>query len=131
MTKHIDFNDAVAYSLKAGILLSAALVLFGAFLVFYYNGASGLSLSQLSASNSQVNTHTYSISEIFSGIANLNGISFILLGLIVLITTPVFRVLISVLAFLREGNRLFFAITLIVLIDLLVAIFIVPHFVAG
>ncbi len=47
-------------------------------------------------------------------------------GLFVLVATPVTRVLLSVLMFAAERNALYTAITLIVLVNLLIAIFVVP-----
>jgi uncharacterized membrane protein len=56
----------------------------------------------------------------------LQGADFILLGIIVLILTPITRVITSVLSFLYERNWLYVLITVIVFIDIMVAIFIVP-----
>jgi uncharacterized membrane protein len=49
----------------------------------------------------------------------LSGRGIIQLGLLVLIATPVARVAFSVFAFLREGDRLYVGVTLVVLALLL------------
>ncbi len=55
----------------------------------------------------------------FSG----NPLAIMQLGLLLLIATPIARVVFSVLAFAREGDRMYVAFTLIVLAVLLYSLF--------
>ncbi len=52
--------------------------------------------------------------------------SLIVIGIFVLFSTPVVRVLLSVFSFMIERNRLYTAITVVVLIDILFAVFVLP-----
>ena len=47
-------------------------------------------------------------------------------GVILLLATPVLRVLLSILMFAMEKNKLYVVITVIVLMNLLIAIFVLP-----
>ncbi len=49
-----------------------------------------------------------------AGLRHFNGQSIVALGLLVLIATPVMRVLVSVVAFLQEHDRLYTLITMVV-----------------
>ncbi len=49
-------------------------------------------------------------------------------GVIFLLATPVLRVLLSILMFAMEKNRLYVAITLVVFMNLLIALFVLPAF---
>ncbi len=61
----------------------------------------------------------------FSGAKN-TGMLIIELGIFVLFATPVLRVAMSVISFARDRNRLYTIITLVVLADVLFAIFVLP-----
>jgi len=83
-------------------------------------------LQQLSNPRSLINTSLVSPAQVLSGSAGLNGMDVILLGLIVLIATPVLRVAIGIVQFARERNYIYIIITSIVLFNLFFAIFIIP-----
>lgn len=121
---HIE--KAIAFTLRAGVALCSIFVMIGVFLLFLNGGGGGISIEQIAASNSNVNSSTFSFGQIVSGLLHPDGISFILMGIIILIATPIVRVLLSTVGFFFERNWLYVAITLIVFIDLMVAIFIIP-----
>ena len=125
----MEMEDAIGITLRAGVVLCLTLIIIGVLLLFIDGGSGGIPLNQITGLDSPINSSLFSPSQIISGIFNLDGISFILLGLMVLIATPIARVLLSVFAFLFEENWLYMAITLIVFINLMVAIFIVPLFI--
>ena len=122
----MDMEKAISAILRTGLVLCVILLAIGSMLLFAKGGGGGISLGQITAANSAVNSSKFSIDQIIAGLFRLDGISFILLGLIVLMATPIARVLISIFAFLYEENWLYFVITAIVFINLMVAIFIVP-----
>ncbi len=66
-----------------------------------------------------------SIGEIASGALALDGMACIMIGVTLLVATPILRVIVSGLAFLRLGDRAFAAFALAVLVLLAIA------FVAG
>lgn len=58
---------------------------------------------------------------IFQGILALKSYAIIMLGLFLLILTPVLRVIVSIYAFAKESDRLYVGITTLVLVILVIA----------
>lgn len=116
------FEDMISLGLRLGVSLSIALILIGILLLYAY-APSGVDFSNFT-------TRGLNLGEILYGLPKLDGMSFILLGIVVLIATPVLRVMLSVFHFAEEKDWLYVAITLIVLIDLLIALLIIPRLVA-
>ncbi|MCI4331346.1 MAG: DUF1634 domain-containing protein [Thermoplasmata archaeon] len=96
------FPQLVGAVLRGGVVLSAILFALGVFLA-YTGGAAIMAPARLTGSQFA--------SELRSG----GPTALILGGLIVLVLTPLLRVVISFLMFLRVGDRAFSAITAIVL----------------
>ena len=63
------------------------------------------------------------IKGIFHGALNLEPTEIIQLGILILVATPILRVLSSLVAFTLEKDRLYICITLIVLCIIMVSIF--------
>lgn len=122
----MDMNYAISYVLRIGVVASLLLVTIGVILLYINNGSNGFTLSQISGVNSGINSAGFSTSGIIGGLYAHQGLDFILLGLIVLMATPIVRVFLSIFAFLYKKNWVYVLITSIVFIDLLIAIFIVP-----
>lgn len=95
--KKREINIIISWILKAGVLASAGLLIAGMLLT--YSGFKS---------------------------ASAYGTIFESLGIFALFATPVARVATSVAAFAIEGNKLYAVITAIVLMNILVAIFVVP-----
>lgn len=96
----------IGWILQGGVILSAAVILFGVLLLPFRPG--GFTLSRLE-------TFPHSLSQVWTGLLGLHPQAFIALGLLLLIATPVLRVAVSVVAFAFEHDRLYVAITLLVL----------------
>ena len=126
----MDMNDAISYVLRFGVVASVLLVSVGTILLFADNGSNGFSLSQIANVNAGINSAVITVPAIISGLSALQGIDFVLLGLMVLMATPVTRVFLSIFAFLSERNWIYVIITAIVFIDLMIAVFIVPSLLA-
>ncbi|QKR00342.1 DUF1634 domain-containing protein [Metallosphaera tengchongensis] len=122
----MEIEDVISYSLIIGVVLSIALVVAGVALLFVHGGGQGLTISQIGSVKSPVNTSTTTPTKVFSGIPKLDGLSFIYLGLMVLIATPVIRVALLVADFMKNKDVLYTVISAVVLINILIAIFIVP-----
>jgi uncharacterized membrane protein len=122
----MDINDAISLALRVGVLLSAAIILIGVVLVFAHQGSNGFSLSQIAAPNSRVNSSVFQPSEVIGGLSKQNGLDYVYLGLMVLIATPIIRVVLGIAQFAKERNKLYTVITVIVLFNLMFAIFILP-----
>ncbi len=122
----MDMNDAISYVLRVGVVSSFLLIAAGAMLLFVDGSSNGFTLNQIANVNTGINSSSFTVTAIIDGLYAYQGLDFVMLGLIILIATPVLRVFLSVFVFLYEKNWLYLAITLIVFIDLMFAIFIVP-----
>ncbi|EMG27958.1 hypothetical protein X560_0060 [Listeria fleischmannii 1991] len=96
--------------LRIGVLLSAGIIVLGLAL-YLFTGESGYSGA----------TYPTSFSTIFSGLVDLKPFAIIMFGLLCLIFTPVFRVVVSLFTFLKEKDYLYVGITGIVLFILLIS----------
>ncbi|MGG4397547.1 DUF1634 domain-containing protein [Paenibacillus thiaminolyticus] len=61
------------------------------------------------------------VAGVTAGVAGFKPYAFISLGLLLLILTPVFRVAVSILVFLKEGDMVYAGITALVLAILLIS----------
>jgi uncharacterized membrane protein len=112
------FRTLVSGVLIVGVVTAASLIILG-FVTELVVGWGG-SLSGV-APDGEVAT---AFSDMGANLAALRPVGFAQLGLVVLLATPVARVAASVLAFVLEGDRLYAAITSIVLLVLLASIFV-------
>lgn len=100
----------ISRSLQVGVLASAAVTLIG-FLMFLITGSSGYPGS----------TYPTNPLLIFQGLASFKPYAIILTGLFILILTPVFRVGVSIIVFLKEKDYLYVKITALVFAILIVS----------
>lgn len=97
--------------LRIGVLLSAGLVLLGGILYLFQTTGSPMHYHVFSGENKQL----LNLGQIASGVAHLNGASIIQFGVILLLATPVARIIVAVIGFWMEKDYLYVAITLLVL----------------
>ncbi|BFH72774.1 DUF1634 domain-containing protein [Sulfurisphaera javensis] len=120
----MDLNDVIGYALRIGVIISVILIIIGlAFL------SGNRDFSELVSPTSRVNTSVINPTKVPISAFSGNGLDLILLGLMVLIATPVIRVLIGIIQFAKERNILYTIITIIVFFNLMLAIFILPLFI--
>ncbi len=117
-----------AYTLRIGVFLSLLLISLGIVSAFLSNSTLGYSVDLLADPHSLVNTETINYNLIYNGLTKFEGLSFMLLGLMILIATPIIRVILSIIVFAQEGDRLYLAITCMVLTIILITIFLVPFY---
>jgi len=115
-----DWNDQrieiiIGSLLRAGVMLAAAVVLFGAVLYLTRHGHETINYATFHGEPEALK----SIPEVLKGVASLHARSIIQFGLLLLIATPIARVLFSAVAFAMEKDYLYVVITLIVLAVLL------------
>lgn len=106
---------AIFRLLRGGVVLSVGVVLIGLALSFIHHpqyASSPASLGQLTDAG-VVYPHT--IRGVAGQIREGRGQAIVMLGLLLLIATPVARVAFSIVAFALEGDRLYVAITAVVL----------------
>ncbi len=105
--------------LRTGVILAAAVVLFGAVVYLARHGTEVPDYSVFRGEPENLK----SASDIVHGALGMSGRAIIQLGLLLLIATPVARVLFSAIAFAIERDYMYVVITLIVLAILLYSLF--------
>ncbi len=114
-TKAVDATySIIGWVLQGGVLLSAAVILFGLVLKAFQPNK---------FAPQQLQNFPQTFGEVWAGLLVLRPQAVIALGLLLLIATPVVRVAISILAFAVERDRRFVLITTVVLLILLFSIF--------
>jgi uncharacterized membrane protein len=104
--------------LRVGTLSSAAVILLGGVLYLVRHGQDRPVYSPFKGVSPQLHT----LSGILDGALHGHSLAIIQLGLVMLIATPIARVLFSVVAFLVERDYLYGAISAIVLTVLLISL---------
>ncbi|MDP8023101.1 MAG: DUF1634 domain-containing protein [Nitrososphaeria archaeon] len=122
----MDFNDVIAYTLRAGVLISAALLILGFVLLTFKGKAGYYSINEIASTASMINSSYFNANTIITGTMTLNPVAIIFLGLVILIATPVLRVALGLAQFIKEKDYIYSIITAIVLFNLIFAIFILP-----
>ncbi|MDA4119549.1 MAG: DUF1634 domain-containing protein [Thaumarchaeota archaeon] len=113
--------------LRFGVLISAIIIVSGTLELIAANANSDV-LGSIAYSPDRIPHGNFdvSLSGLASGLFALQAYSLIELGAIVLIATPVSRVLISVFLFAAEGDKLYVAVTAVVLFLLLFSMLVTP-----
>lgn len=101
--------------LRVGVLLAAFVVVVGGVIYLFHYGGRQADFSMFRGEAAALRTAP----AIVSGALRLHGKSIIQLGLLLLIATPVARVVFSAIGFVFERDYLYVALTLIVLAVLL------------
>ncbi|MNJ61127.1 hypothetical protein D3C77_569000 [compost metagenome] len=105
-----EVEIVISKMLRIGIVL-AGLVIVAGLLMFLVTGDSGY----------PGDTFPTSLPDIFQGLLELKSVAIIEVGLILLILTPVFRVFVSMFAFIHEKDYRFVFISALVLIILMIS----------
>ncbi len=106
----------ISYVLRGGVLLSALIILVGLVSFYLVYGSSG----QRAAHDT---SFPHSLSAVGYGLAHADPLSVVMLGLMVLLATPVVRVAVSIVAFALEHDWRYVAITTAVLVILVASFF--------
>lgn len=108
--KDTTIQGAIGWVLRIGVLLSINVVIFGGAIYLYRNG------------HTMANYHTFKgipafvqLNGIINGILTLRGRAIIQAGIVLLIATPVLRIIFSAIGFILEKDYLYTFITLLVL----------------
>src|SRR5262249_8240352 len=105
--------------LRAGVLFSAAVVLFGAVFYLVRHGGAAADYHMFRGEPSDLRH----FAGILAGVRGLHARAIIQLGVIFVIATPVARVAFAVFGFYRENDRMYVVFTLIVLTVLCYSLF--------
>ncbi len=106
-----DLDVAIAGMLRFGVTLAALVVLTGGVLLLRHPLVAAPSLRTFHAGGPQLRTLT----GIVGGARKLDPESIVQLGLLVLIATPVLRVVFCVVGFARQRDKVYVAISALVL----------------
>ncbi len=101
--------------LRYGVMTAAAVAFAGGVIVLIHHGAATADYRQFAGEPAALK----SITGVVAGAARLDGRAVIQLGLLLLIATPIARVAFSLVAFVRQHDRMYTVITGIVLALLL------------
>lgn len=108
-----QMDRIISVVLRGGVLLSAGLLILGAILYFVRVLWGGAPANPLS--------YPHTLGDVFYGLGHGDPLAILALGLIVLLLTPVARVIISIFAFASERDWLYVGITALVLLILLMS----------
>jgi uncharacterized membrane protein len=116
----VRIEQAVGILLRVGVILSAAVVLVGGVLYFLeYGHEEAVNLKTFKGEPSDLRSPVGIVTDALTG----DSRAIIQLGLLLLLATPIARVLFSVIAFARQGDSLYVGLTLVVLTLLLGSLF--------
>ncbi len=101
--------------LRIGVVASLTLVLLGTIVTFVQHPSYVSQPSELQRLITPGTKFPHAIRDLGTALRKVQGEAIVVLGLLVLIATPVMRVAISILAFVYQGDRVFTLITATVL----------------
>jgi uncharacterized membrane protein len=108
--------------LRAGVLIAATVVLVGAGVYLFHHGTEDIDAKYRNFKGGELAELRSPVGIVRSAL-DLRGRGLIQLGLLLLIATPVARVVFSAFAFSRQHDRTYVIVTLIVLTILLYSLF--------
>jgi len=107
----LDIQHIIGWILRLGVMISMTIVFIGGCFYWYRHSSETANYSKFTG----VPDFVHSASGIWHGILTLRGRAIIQAGIVLLIATPVVRVLFSMIGFLLERDWLYTAISLLVL----------------
>jgi uncharacterized membrane protein len=107
--------------LRIGVISSLIVVVVGLVLSFLHHPAYLHSTAELQEVISADHPTWHSLSGLASGLAHFRGEAIIMVGLLLLIATPVMRVAVSIVAFVVERDLVFVVVTTFVLAVLILS----------
>ena len=110
--KEKDMQSIIGWILRAGVFISMAIVFIGGVVYIYRHGHTTADYHTFKG----VPDFVHNASGIINGIFTFRGRAIIQAGIILLIATPVVRVIFSAIGFVLEKDYLYVGITLVVLL---------------
>jgi uncharacterized membrane protein len=117
--KEKDMQAIIGWILRAGVFISMTIVFLGGLVFIYRHGHETADYHIFKG----VPDFVHSASGIINGIFTLRGRAIIQAGIILLIATPIIRVVFSAIGFVLEKDYLYVGITMIVLLIILISMF--------
>ena len=114
-------NTAISVLLRGGVLLAIAVVVVGLVFTFVHHPQYVWSKTDLRQLTSPAAVYPHTVRGVVAEAGARRGQAVVMLGLLLLIATPIARVAVSVVAFVLERDRIYVAITAVVLALLLLS----------
>nr|WP_042001412.1 DUF1634 domain-containing protein [Capnocytophaga canimorsus] len=102
-------NQIIGNVLRIGVILSVVTVIMGLFLNFSENNFKQIAFQENDAINQNYFQHFYSL--LIQG----ESLGIVALGVLLMLATPILRLILSLLLFLKEKDFLYVGITLLVI----------------
>lgn len=109
--KDTDMQAVIGWVLRIGVIVSISIVFFGGVIFLYRHGHEVADHHKFVGIPDFIQT----FGGIMHGIITLRGQAIIQLGIILLIATPILRVIFSTIGFVLEKDKLYIFISLLVL----------------
>lgn len=100
--------------LRAGVVASLFVIVAGTLLTFIHHPDYVSSATELKRLTAPGAAFPHSLADVATGLRELRGEAIVVLGLLMLIATPVARVFVSIFAFIYQRDRIFTLITSVV-----------------
>lgn len=113
--KDTDMQIVIGWILRVGVLLSMSIIFIGGIIYLYRHGQVTADYHTFKS----VPDFVHNWPGIFNGIITFRGRAIIQAGIILLIATPIIRVVFSAIGFVLEKDYLYTGITLLVLLIIL------------
>ena len=110
-----SLEDRLGWLLVGGVAISMTLVVAGTVISFLHHPDYLWSRSALERLTGGA-AAPRSLRVVFAALANLRGQALVMVGLLLLVSTPVARVVVSLVAFARARDRIYVALTSAVLL---------------
>jgi uncharacterized membrane protein len=114
----------ISVLLRVGVVVSLIVIAFGTAITFFHHPNYATSSSELQRLTKPGGAFPHAIKQTIQGVKELQGRAIVVLGLLLLIATPVMRVAVSIFAFVYEKDRFFVIVTSIVLGLLMLSFFV-------
>jgi len=114
-----DVEMFIGQQLRWGVITASVIAFIGGIIYLYSHGGDTPAYHVFNGAPEYVRY----LPGIFHGVARLDGMAIIQLGVVVLLATPITRIAFSVVAFAMEKDRLYVMITLLVLSIIIFSIF--------
>lgn len=108
--KKYNFNKILSSTLMYGVIFSGILIVFGIFLYLI--------------KNDYYITDVVSIKHIIRGLFYFDSYSYLMIGIFILILTPIIRIISMLLKFISQKNYIYINISIIVLLILMISLII-------
>lgn len=114
-----DIQLILGTLLRVGVLISTGIVLIGGLIYMSTHGSQSISYKEFHPEQIRFS----SVAEIFRGLRTLDGLAVIQFGVLLLIFTPIARVVFSIFSFLMERDYMYVIIGFVVLMVIITSLY--------